>query len=141
MNKIILLSLLIACFAEPSPKTTENLSCNVRNSIKKDCGYYGINQLQCEKLGCCWKEQSNPSIPWCYFGQDDSETFFTSKGGFCQVERDFREECGYYGIDKKECEERGCCWKMDEDESIIPWCFHGINLEFDTPEVKVDFGD
>ena len=134
MNTIIFLSLLIVCFAEPTLRTTEDLSCLVHNLIKKDCGYYGINQFQCEKIGCCWKEDSNPSIPWCFYGQDDTDTIFTTGGDSCELDREFREECGYYGINKKECEERGCCWKVDEIESIIPWCFHGVKLGPQLPE-------
>ena len=134
MNTILFLSLLIACFAGPTLRTTENLSCKVHNPIKKDCGYYGINQIQCEKIGCCWKEDSNPSIPWCFYGQDDTETIFTTEGDSCILDREFREECGYYGINKKECEEKGCCWKIDDDDSIIPWCFHGVKLGPQFPE-------
>ena len=127
MNKIIFFSLLITCLTGPTLRTTGDLSCKVHNPSKKDCGYYGINQLQCEKIGCCWKEDSNPSIPWCFYGQDDTETLFTSDGLSCAVDKELREECGYYGIDKNECEENGCCWKVDDDDSVIPWCFHGIN--------------
>ena len=134
MKTILFLSLLIACFAGPTLRTTENLSCKVHNPIKKDCGYYGINQIQCEKIGCCWKEDSNPSIPWCFYGQDDTETIFTTEGDSCTLDREFREECGYYGINKKECEEKGCCWKIDDDDSIIPWCFHGVKLGPQFPE-------
>ena len=130
MNKIIFLSLLIFCLTGPTLRTTKNLSCKVHNPTKKDCGFYGINQDQCEKLGCCWKDDSNPSIPWCFYGQDDTPTFLTTGGDTCELSRELREECGYYGINKEECEENGCCWKIDDDDSVVPWCFHGVpNLE------------
>lgn len=30
-------------------------SCEVSESLRTDCGYFGINQQQCEAKGCCWK--------------------------------------------------------------------------------------
>eukprot|EP00475_Leptophrys_vorax_P045008 TRINITY_DN922_c0_g1_i1.p1 TRINITY_DN922_c0_g1~~TRINITY_DN922_c0_g1_i1.p1 ORF type:complete len:621 (-),score=167.52 TRINITY_DN922_c0_g1_i1:85-1947(-) len=42
--------------------------CNGGN--RTDCGYYGINQGQCESKGCCWvptTELSLGGIPWCFF--------------------------------------------------------------------------
>ena len=142
MNKIILLSLIIACFAEPTLRTTQDLSCKVHNPIKKDCGYYGINQKDCEGLGCCWKEDSNPSIPWCFYGQDDTPTLMTTDGLTCSVEREMREECGYYGINKEECEERGCCWLVDDDDSVIPWCFLGVKeAPKEEKKVTISWGD
>ena len=142
MNKIILLSLLLVCLACPTKRTKENLSCKVHNPHKKDCGHYGINQAQCEKKGCCWKKDVDSKIPWCFYGQEDSETIYATLGESCSIDKELREECGYYGIDKKECEERGCCWKVDDDNSIIPWCFHGlrdVEKKKDSAVIKFDF--
>ena len=128
MNKIIILSLLALCIQEPTERTRiTDLSCKVHNPHKKDCGWYGINQEQCEEIGCCWKSDVNPKIPWCFNGQEDTDTLRTIDNLHCRVLRDDRKECGYYGIDKKECESRGCCWKNDEDDSEVPWCFHGLD--------------
>ena len=141
MNKIILLSLLVAILASPTERTTNDLSCHVHNPTKKDCGYYGIHQNECEKLGCCWKEDSNPSIPWCFYGQDDTPTVFTTDGLSCALEREKREECGYYGINKAECEKRGCCWIVDEDDSVVPWCFMGFKEEKkEETKITISFG-
>ena len=43
-------------------------TCSVSNRFKIDCGYYGINQTQCEAQSCCWEEiDDNPdNYPWCY---------------------------------------------------------------------------
>ena len=126
MNKIILISLLSLCFQEPTKRTrTTDLSCKVHNPNKKDCGWYGINQEKCEELECCWKPDVDAKIPWCFNGEDDSDTIRTIDDLSCTVLRENRKECGYYGINKKECESRGCCWKSDEDDSTIPWCFYG----------------
>ncbi len=129
MNKIILLSLLVAILASPTERTTNDLSCHVHNPTKKDCGYYGIHQKECEKKGCCWKEDSDSSIPWCFYGQDDTPTIQTTDGLSCEVDRKKRTECGYYGINKEKCEKRGCCWKVDEHNSVVPWCFKGVKIE------------
>lgn len=35
-----------------------------------------------------------------------------------------REDCGYFGIQREECEEdRGCCF--DHTVPNVPWCFKG----------------
>ena len=66
--------------------------------------------------------------------------YFSTLGESCFIDKELREECGYYGIDKKECEERGCCWKVDDDNSIIPWCFHGLrNVEKKKESVVISF--
>ena len=135
MNKVILLSLLIVCLACPTKKTKHNLSCDVCNLRKKECGYYGITQNACEKIGCCWKEVCNRNIPWCFYGKDDPGA--TEKiDDSCVIDKELREPCGQYGIDKKECEAKGCCWKVDADNSIVPWCFQSLKSQ--TPEKQED---
>jgi len=43
------------------------LTCNIPDNQKIDCGYAGINQQQCEGKGCCWVPLSNGSqVPWCF---------------------------------------------------------------------------
>merc|ERR1711976_44925 len=44
-------------------------SCNVPDSQKRDCGYMGVNQSQCEANGCCWAASNTPGTPWCYYKQ------------------------------------------------------------------------
>jgi len=35
-----------------------------------------------------------------------------------------REDCGYFGIQREECEnEQGCCF--DHTVPNVPWCFKG----------------
>ena len=47
---------------------TVRATCSVSNRFKIDCGYFGIDQTQCEAQGCCWQEiADNPdNYPWCY---------------------------------------------------------------------------
>jgi len=43
-------------------------TCDVNDSSKQDCGYFGVDQTSCEKEGCCWNESNdNSDIPWCYY--------------------------------------------------------------------------
>lgn len=51
-------------------------SCDLASSQKRDCGYMGINQAQCEAKGCCWRPafltQNIPTdTPWCFFPSDE----------------------------------------------------------------------
>ena len=140
MKALILILSLISCFSAPTERTKDNLSCGAHELLKKDCGFYGINQKTCEKRSCCWKESSVPGVPWCFHGIDDEPTFLTTDGKTCAIDREDRKECGYKGIDKPECEKRGCCWKIDEYESVVPWCFHGFDETLKKDENnKVDF--
>ncbi|RKO86307.1 hypothetical protein BDK51DRAFT_43844 [Blyttiomyces helicus] len=47
------------------PTTT----CPASLSERKDCGFFGIDQPQCEAKRCCWSPVSpNPkNAPWCFF--------------------------------------------------------------------------
>ncbi|KAL6600689.1 glycosyl hydrolases family 31-domain-containing protein [Neocallimastix sp. 'constans'] len=67
-------------------KSSESYSCEVDESSRTDCGYYGINESecvtdeksrvdcgyigvtkrQCEAAGCCWAESETDGIPWCF---------------------------------------------------------------------------
>ena len=143
MKDLILVLVIACCFCAPTLRTTTHLSCGQYEELKKDCGYYGINQKTCEERGCCWKESSNPKTPWCFEGIDDVPTYLTNSKKFCSLDRELRKECGYKGIDKKECESRDCCWKIDDYESTVPWCFHGYvdTLEGSKGDkISLDFG-
>ena len=125
MKTIIFILLIAYYICNPTLRTTDNLSCGQYEELKKDCGYFGINQKTCEEKGCCWKESQDPKVPWCFEGIDDVPTFKTNSDKSCFVAKELREECGYKGIDKEECESRDCCWEIDDYESLVPWCFHG----------------
>ena len=132
MKTFIFISLFIySLLYTPTSRTLDDLSCGQYEPLREECGYAGINQEQCEKNNCCWKESSVDKVPWCFKGIDDVPTYYTlSSSKSCAIDRVLREECGYYGINKEECEENGCCWKVDDDDSVVPWCFHGVpNLE------------
>ena len=43
--------------------------------------------------------------------------------GECYQSPASREDCGWFGIKKEQCESKGCCW--DESVQDVPWCFYG----------------
>ena len=45
----------------------------------------------------------------------------------CIVNPKEREDCGFVGIDRKKCEEKGCCYRKSVDGT--PWCFYGRKEE------------
>nr|XP_039258180.1 alpha-amylase-like isoform X1 [Styela clava] len=42
------------------------VSCSVTETSRQECGYYGIQQNECENNGCCWAESNLSGVPWCY---------------------------------------------------------------------------
>jgi beta-amylase len=51
-------------FFMPSNKLPTD-SCDGSN--RRDCGFVGINQQQCEAKGCCWKPSNQGNLPWCFY--------------------------------------------------------------------------
>lgn len=47
--------------------------CEVEDSNKVECGYYGITRKQCEDVCCCWQESNVPGVPFCYQKVGESE--------------------------------------------------------------------
>ena len=46
-------------------------TCQESESQKKDCGYVGITQQECQSKGCCWQPEGQGSTtPWCYYPVD-----------------------------------------------------------------------
>lgn len=92
-------SLLVLLLLLILPSSFLSLDCSVSDPSKLDCGYYGINQGQCEGKGCCWASASSSSIPWCFYpnGTPDvcSTLSFTASGpGF--TDADFKTLEGYF---------------------------------------------
>jgi len=54
------------CDGSGSSGGSSSGSCSLSDSKKKECGYMGINQSQCEGSGCCWQESSTNGTPWCF---------------------------------------------------------------------------
>jgi len=102
------------------PSNVECSSCN-SCTVKNDCGYMGINQLECEGKGCMWcPSYESSSDPWCI------EVFGETSGGdgspSCNVDDGSKQDCGFMGIDQAGCESEGCCW-AESNGYNVPWCF------------------
>ena len=39
----------------------------------------------------------------------------------CDIDRKDKVDCGYFGMTHQKCEEKGCCFKPNFDQS--PWCY------------------
>eukprot|EP00013_Stygamoeba_regulata_P005203 CAMPEP_0177640502 /NCGR_PEP_ID=MMETSP0447-20121125/6576_1 /TAXON_ID=0 /ORGANISM="Stygamoeba regulata, Strain BSH-02190019" /LENGTH=1002 /DNA_ID=CAMNT_0019142575 /DNA_START=142 /DNA_END=3150 /DNA_ORIENTATION=- len=48
--------------------------------LRNNCGFIGMNQSQCEQVGCCWSEVSpNPNnLPWCFYAQPQVQGYSVS---------------------------------------------------------------
>lgn len=45
----------------------------------------------------------------------------------CSVKDADKVDCGYMGINKTQCEAKGCCWVPAQSEGLLtdtPWCFY-----------------
>ena len=137
MKRFLFLTLIVSSILSTTVKRTkDDLSCGQYELLRKDCGWAGITQEECENKGCCYAQSSIQNVPWCYNGIDDVPTYLTlDSSKSCALDRDLREECGYKGIEKAECESRDCCYKIDDYESIVPWCFKGVK---DTKTVTIE---
>jgi len=50
---------LMGFFSATSPQ------CQTNDRV--ECGYFGINEAQCEYRGCCWSPTTASGQPWCYY--------------------------------------------------------------------------
>ena len=42
--------------------------CEIEPDARKECGYFGIKQPECEGKGCCWRPlEKGSKAPWCFF--------------------------------------------------------------------------
>jgi hypothetical protein len=44
-------------------------ACALPGELRRDCGYLGIGQGECEGRGCCWSPLTEPgnNWPWCFY--------------------------------------------------------------------------
>ena len=51
-----------------TPVPPDNDQCEIDPNKRKECGYFGIKQPECEGKGCCWRPLAKGSkAPWCFF--------------------------------------------------------------------------
>merc|ERR1719205_133812 len=119
------------CHPGPAPGPPD-AQCEVAESNRRECGYFGIDEGTCVNDGCCWRESYSSGVPWCY---TQASSPAPSPGTRCQVPDDRKQDCGFFGIDESGCEARGCCWQ--ESQSGAPWCFNAQSYSFLQPKVPL----
>jgi len=125
IDNILLISQLAALASAGLIKRDDQCSCSVDPSLRKDCGYYGIQESECVNIGCCWGPSNVNGAPWCFYTASGGKTTdcHQSSGKTCEVDVMSRKDCGYYGINQNECISRGCCW-AESSVNGVPWCFY-----------------
>ena len=75
--------------------------CNVSIHDRRECGFWGINEITCIDKGCCWEsiEGNDDNIPYCY--QSNHQMLSNDCANFNALEK--KVNCGYYGIIEDEC--------------------------------------
>jgi len=102
--------------------------CNVPTDQRKDCGYSGTKQSDCEASGCCWVPAGEgSSIPWCFFKAGPSPSPPTPTPPptppQCNVTKFDKVDCSIGSSDQ--CLAAGCCWQpIDPNPGNLPWCYH-----------------
>jgi len=89
-----------------------------------DCGWVGISEKMCLARGCCFKDMGqNSEAPWC-FQKTLAVTAAAKRPSWpqCNVPSPERVQCGFAGILKEQCNQRGCCFAADKAPGI-PACF------------------
>ena len=54
----------------------------------------------------------------------------------CDLQDEQKVDCGFMGIDKTQCEGKGCCWKPANLVGDTPWCFYPSGQN---PCEKIDY--
>ena len=89
-----------------------------------DCGWVGISEKMCLARGCCFKHMGrNSEAPWC-FQKTQAVTAAAKRPSWlqCNVPRPERVQCGFAGIAKEQCNQRGCCFAANGAPGV-PACF------------------
>eukprot|EP00833_Pecoramyces_ruminatium_P013762 jgi/Orpsp1_1/1187794/evm.model.d7180000060246.1 len=97
------------------------------------------------QIGCCWGPTDVAGAPWCFYTasggkttecqkEEEEEKHQEEEGNkSCEVDESSRTDCGYYGINKNQCIERGCCWS-ESSTAGVPWCFNAKSSSSQTIE-------
>ncbi|KAM8976960.1 uncharacterized protein RCH25_036908 [Pelodytes ibericus] len=135
------------CFKPEIKK--ETIQCAVHTKSRVNCGQSGIDMDQCFAKGCCFDSSEHDSI-WCFYPDitdvsncDTTKPHSPCEMGYasrivpfryatnlskllveeqCAVAPRERTECGFRGITKEDCIQRGCCFDSNIPEVI--WCFN-----------------
>jgi len=56
----------ISLFADEVKIQPQSAMCALNDADKRDCGYMGIGQSECQDSGCCWQQSTKSGTPWCF---------------------------------------------------------------------------
>jgi len=91
--------------------------CSPQHMGVEACGSYDQGEYECLQQGCCWNTD-----PLAY-----TSCVSPKQWPACEqyVPRYEREECGWVGIPRWMCEDKGCCWQgLSPDLNYTePWCY------------------
>jgi len=108
----------------PTPPPTPAPTCEVAESNRMECGFYGIDEAGCIDRGCCWRSSGTQGVPWCYAKETSPPV------GQCQVPENEKQDCGFSGITQDGCEGvKNCCWEESQQPGV-PWCFYRAQTSF-----------
>lgn len=118
-------------FPTLAPETTGR--CTIPNDDRLDCGQAGITSDECHKKGCCYYHATTPNVPFCYYKLHDAPKEVVKKKEQCSILDTERVECGWQGISRTQCRQKGCCYQ----HSLTPgaaFCYYTME---DAPKDKV----
>merc|ERR1719334_2337558 len=114
------------CQKAPKPevtvpsKTVGGSLCAVSPKSRMKCGFPGITKSQCEQRGCCFNSKT-VGATWCFKPKGWTVPSKPVGGSLCVVSPKSRMKCGFPGITKSQCEQRGCCF--NSKTVGVTWCF------------------
>eukprot|EP01062_Namystynia_karyoxenos_P021367 TRINITY_DN1812_c0_g1_i8.p2 TRINITY_DN1812_c0_g1~~TRINITY_DN1812_c0_g1_i8.p2 ORF type:complete len:597 (+),score=206.17 TRINITY_DN1812_c0_g1_i8:77-1792(+) len=105
----------------------EAAACLTPAGDRTDCGFSGIDQVGCERKGCCWGPlDPNPgNAPWCYVASSTAPPGPAPPvppGTTCALPDAVKEDCEEMA--ESGCESKGCCWTpVEPNPANVPWCY------------------
>lgn len=104
------------------PRGPSGSACPVIDSYKRDCwdGVWPLSPDTCVAHGCCWATHPTPGIPWCFHSSEVGAPG-TEVDPWCPNHDNAWSDCGHGGINKEQCEAKGCCYDSTSPQA---WCYH-----------------
>ena len=111
------------------------LNCDdVDPSERVDCGYPGIHPHVCRQRDCCW-DSSIPNVPWCFRGvsvttvKPAANTVIRPQTSQCRERPKSRKRCGQHDINREQCINEGCCWRVSRLYGV-PSCYYAVTNDY-----------
>mmetsp|Transcript_61789 Transcript_61789/g.122261 ORF Transcript_61789/g.122261 Transcript_61789/m.122261 type:complete len:653 (-) Transcript_61789:263-2221(-) len=107
--------------------------CTLPDDDRLECGHTGITSDECHKKGCCYFHASTPGVPFCFFRQHGAPRELVRRGEQCSILGTQRINCGWQGISRAQCTQKGCCYR-DSQTPGVPHCYYTLE---DAPAERV----